>query len=43
MERAERRVFNVYIPPFWCGVGTTLLVELVALIVYSIVRSRKDK
>lgn len=33
----------MYIPPFWCGVGITLLVELAALIVYSIVRSRKDK
>lgn len=27
----------MYIPPFWCGVAATLLVELVATIVYAAV------
>ncbi len=26
----------MYIPDFWCGVGATVIVELVALIAYGI-------
>ena len=32
----------MYIPPFWCGVAATLLVELVAAIVYAAVALKKD-
>lgn len=32
----------MYIPPFWCGVAATLLVELVATIVYAAVELIKD-
>ena len=32
----------MYIPPFWCGVTATLLVELVATIVYAAVALKKD-
>ena len=27
----------MYIPPFWCGVAATLLIELVATIIYAAV------
>ena len=32
----------MYIPPFWCGVAATLLVELVATIVYAAVSLKDD-
>jgi hypothetical protein len=32
----------MYIPPFWCGVAATLLVELVATIVYAAVSLKND-
>ena len=32
----------MYIPPFWCGVAATLLVELVAAIVYAAVSLKND-
>ena len=32
----------MYIPPFWCGVAATLLVELVATIVYAAAALKKD-
>ena len=32
----------MYIPPFWCGVAATLLLELVATIVYAAVALKKD-
>jgi hypothetical protein len=28
----------MYIPEFWCGVGSTLLVELIAFIAWAILR-----
>lgn len=33
----------MYIPPFWCGVGATLLIEVVALIAYAIYLNSKKK
>ena len=33
----------MYINPFWCGVITTILVELGAIIIYTIYDSKKDK
>lgn len=33
----------MYIPPFACGVIATVLVELIALIIYGIYISGKDK
>ncbi len=32
----------MYIPPFWCGVAATLLVELVATIIYAAVSQKND-
>ena len=32
----------MYIPPFWCGVAATLLLELVAVIVYAAVSLKND-
>lgn len=32
----------MYIPPFWCGVAATLLIELVATIVYAAVSLKND-
>ena len=32
----------MYIPPFWCGVAATLLVELVAAIIYAAVSLKND-
>lgn len=33
----------MYINPFWAGVGATIIVELVALIVAAVVNSGKAK
>lgn len=33
----------MYIPPFWCGVGATLSVEVVALIAWTIYLNIKKK
>lgn len=33
----------MYISEFWCGVGATVLVELVSLIGYGIYINREDK
>lgn len=33
----------MYIPPFWCGVVITVLVEIVILIGYSIFNGGKKK
>lgn len=33
----------MYIPPFVCGIFFTILVEVVALIIYGIFLSGKDK
>lgn len=32
----------MYIPPFWCGVAATLLIELVATIIYAAVSLKND-
>ena len=32
----------MYIPPFWCGVAATLLLELVATIAYAAVSLKND-
>ena len=32
----------MYIPPFWCGVAATLLIELVATIIYATVSLKND-
>ena len=32
----------MYIPPLWCGVAATLLVELVAAIIYAAVSLKND-
>lgn len=32
----------MYIPLFWCGVAATLLIELVATIVYAAVSLKND-
>ena len=32
----------MYIPPFWCGVAATLLVELVSAIIYAAVSLKND-
>lgn len=24
----------MYIPPFWCGVGVTIIIEVIALVIY---------
>lgn len=31
----------MYIHPFWCGVGATILLEVVAFIIYAIYVNRK--
>lgn len=31
----------MYIPQFWCGVGATILVEIVAFIIYAIYVNKK--
>lgn len=31
------------IPPFWCGVIATVLGEFIALVVYAVVKSVKEK
>lgn len=33
----------MYIPEFWCGVGVTIIVEVVASIAYSIYLNIKKK
>lgn len=33
----------MYIPPFWCEVGTTIMVEVVVLIAYGIYLNIKKK
>lgn len=33
----------MYIPQFWCGVLATIMIEMVALIIYSIYLSKKGK
>lgn len=33
----------MYVPEFWVGVGATVLVELIALMAYSIYLSFKNK
>lgn len=33
----------MYIPPFWCGVGATLAVEVVSIIAYAIYLNNKKK
>lgn len=32
----------MYIPPFWCGVAATLLIEFVATIIYAAVSLKND-
>lgn len=32
----------MYISPFWCGVAATLLIELVATIIYAAVSLKND-
>lgn len=32
-----------YIPPFWCGVIATLVIEFAVLIIYTMIRERKDE
>jgi hypothetical protein len=34
---------TLYIPPFWCGVIWTVLVEVGALLVFAIVANNKQK
>lgn len=31
----------MYIPEFWCGVGATVILEIIFLVIYSIYRGKK--
>lgn len=33
----------MYIPEFWCGVGATIIAEIVAIIIYAVYDSTKKK
>lgn len=33
----------MYIPEFWCGVGATLLTELIGVIAYAVWQNRKNQ
>lgn len=33
----------MYIPDFWCGVGATIIVEIVAIVIAFIIDTRKKK
>ena len=33
----------MYIPEFWCGVGATIIAEIIAVILFNFYLSRKGK
>lgn len=33
----------MYIPEFWCGVGMTIVVEVVAIVIWAIIDTHKKK
>lgn len=33
----------MYIPEFWCGVGATIIAEIVAIIIYAVCDTVKNK
>jgi hypothetical protein len=44
MQKVRKKVKKMYIPPFWCGVIATVLVELLATIIMAFaVRTKPEK
>lgn len=44
-QRLQKRVevYIMYIPEFWCGVGMTIIVEVVAIVIWAVIDTHKKK